>query len=116
MAKEANNKNQNKDNKRFMKDFKAEIKRVIWPTPKQLFNNTVAVISIVLIIATIVFVLDFTFEKINSYGIEKIKTMVVSENTESDSDEEDTEESEEIEAEVVSEEESEDISEDAENE
>ena len=38
MPKDANKK-QSKDKKHFMKDFKAELKRVIWPTPKQLLNN-----------------------------------------------------------------------------
>ncbi len=66
----------NKDKKSFMKSFKAELKKVIWPTPKQLFNNTVAVLSIVIITALIVFVLDFTFEAINKYGIDKIKQSV----------------------------------------
>ena len=60
MPKEAKNK---KEKKHFFKDFKAELKKVIWPTPKQLVNNTVAVITIVLITAAIVFVLDFAFEK-----------------------------------------------------
>ena len=80
MPKEVNkkqdNKKQNKDKKHFMKDFKAELKRVIWPTPKQLFNNTVAVITVVLITAVIVFVLDLAFESINTYGIDKIKQIV----------------------------------------
>lgn len=80
MPKDANKK-QSKDKKHFMKDFKAELKRVIWPTPKQLFNNTVAVITIVLITAIIVFVLDFAFEKMNEYGIEKIKSVVDTSNT-----------------------------------
>lgn len=80
MPKETNKK-QSKDKKHFMKDFKAELKRVIWPTPKQLFNNTVAVITIVLITAVIVFVLDFAFEKMNEYGIDKLKTVVESYNT-----------------------------------
>lgn len=77
MPKEAKNK---KEKKHFFKDFKAELKRVIWPTPKQLVNNTVAVITIVLITAVIVFVLDFTFKKMNTYGINKLKTMVDSKN------------------------------------
>ena len=80
MHKEANkkqdNKKQSKDRKHFMKDFKAELKRVIWPTPKQLLNNTVAVITVVLITAAIVFVLDFVFESMNTYGIEKLKDTV----------------------------------------
>lgn len=90
--------NKNKKEKRhFFKDFKAELKKVIWPTPKQLVNNTVAVITIVIIVAIIVFVLDFAFEKLNTYGINKIKTMVettnsIQETTNSISDETNTNE------------------------
>lgn len=73
MAKDAKNK---KENKHFFKDFKAELKKVIWPTPKQLVNNTVAVITIVLITAIIVFALDLTFETANKYGIDKLKQVV----------------------------------------
>ena len=69
-------KQDSKNKKHFMKDFKAELKRVIWPTPKQLFNNTVAVITVVLITAAIVFVLDFAFESMNTYGIDKLKEIV----------------------------------------
>ena len=76
-----------KDKTSFMKKFKAELKKVVWPTPKQLFNNTVAVLSIVLITAIIVFELDFAFESINKYGVNKIKQDIVnssSNNTEED--------------------------------
>jgi preprotein translocase SecE subunit len=66
----------NKDKTSFVKSFKAELKKVIWPTPKQLFNNTVAVLAIVLITTLIVFVLDITFETINKNGIDKIKEKV----------------------------------------
>ena len=48
-------KKENKTKKHFLKDFKAELKKVIWPTPKQLVNNTSAVLAIVLITAVIVF-------------------------------------------------------------
>ena len=54
------NKN-NKNNKTFFKDFKAELKKVVWPTPKQLANNTV---------------LDLAFDVLNKYGINKIKGIV----------------------------------------
>ena len=80
MPKETNKK-QNKEKKHFMKDFKAELKRVIWPTPKQLANNTTAVITIVLITAVIVFALDFIFERVNEYGIEGVKSLVGTTNT-----------------------------------
>ena len=75
-----NDKKEKKENKHFFKDFKAELKRVIWPTPKQLVNNTVAVITIVLITAIIVFALDLVFELMNNYGINKIKEAVEASN------------------------------------
>ena len=75
-------KQDNKNKRHFMKDFKAELKRVIWPTPKQLLNNTIAVITIVLVTAAIVFVLDLAFESINKYGIGKLKEMVQNTSTE----------------------------------
>lgn len=85
MAKEAKNKEKKikdntrkKEKKHFLKDVKAELKKVIWPTPKQLLNNTLAVIVSVIIIGAIVFLLDLCFEKINTFGIEKLKTVVQS--------------------------------------
>ena len=79
------NKNENSKNKKsFFKGFKAELKKVIWPTPKQLVNNTVAVITIVLLVALIVFVLDLTFESLNKYGVDKLKEVISTENTTTD--------------------------------
>ena len=72
MAKEVKNKN----NRHFLKDFKAELKKVIWPTPKQLINSTTAVITIVIITAAIVFVLDLAFKTVNEHGIDRLKSMV----------------------------------------
>ena len=74
-------KTENNVKKHFFKDFKAELKKVIWPTPKQLVNNTVAVIAIVLVTAAIVFVLDLTFETLNKHGVNKIKEVVSANNT-----------------------------------
>ena len=74
-SKENNNKD-NKNKKSFFKGLKAELKKVIWPTPKQLLNSTIAVITIVLITALIVFVLDLAFESLNKYGIDKIKSSI----------------------------------------
>jgi len=73
-----------KNSKQFFKSFKAELKKVTWPTPKQIVNNTSAVITIVLIIAAIVFVLDLTFDSMNKYGLDKIKAAVQSTNTTAD--------------------------------
>ena len=70
------NKNDHKVKKNFFKDFKAELKRVIWPTPKQLLNNTTAVVTIVIITAIIVFALDAVFDLGNKYGISKLQSIV----------------------------------------
>ena len=73
-----------KENNRYFKEMKTELKKVVWPTPKQLVNNTVAVIAFVLIFAVIVFVLDVCFDSINKNGIlklqEKIQSSVSSSN------------------------------------
>ena len=82
-----------KNKKSFLKGVKAELKKVIWPTPKQLVNNTVAVITIVLITAIIVFILDFTFETINKNGIEKIKSVIETTKSEDESTDTNSEES-----------------------
>lgn len=99
MPKDAKNKEkkikEKKENKHFFKDVKAELKKVIWPTQKQLLNNTIAVISIVVIIGVIVFVLDFCFEKVNSFGIERLKTIVQTNSVEENSTDESNEASEE---------------------
>ena len=74
MAKES--KKDNKNKRHFFKDFKAELKKVIWPTPKQLVKNTMAVVFIVVVTAVIVFVLDVVFETINSKGINALKSSI----------------------------------------
>lgn len=80
--KEAKTKKENSKNKKsFFKDFKAELKKVSWPTPKQLVNNTVAVVTIVLITAVVVFALDLAFETLNKHGVEKIKEVIVNDNS-----------------------------------
>lgn len=87
--KETNKKNEKVKNKKsFFKDFKAELKKVIWPTQKQLINNTTAVITIVLITAAIVFVLDFTFENVNNLVVNQVKKIETSIHSEEKSSEE----------------------------
>ena len=70
-----------KNKRHFWKDFKAELKKVVWPTPRQLVNSTVAVITIVLVTALIVFVLDLGFEAIKTHGIDKLQASLQSENS-----------------------------------
>ena len=117
MAKKENIKQDNKKSKKeeknkrhFFKDFKAELKRVVWPTPKQLVNNTIAVVTIVLVIGVIVFALDMGFELLNKQNAklqnnlqEKYSNSIESDTT---SDEENSTETEENESDDASSEES----------
>ena len=100
MAKEdkKDKKNGKKDNT-FFKEFRAELKRVTWPTAKQMVNNTIAVISIVIVFAVIIFVLDVIFENLNKYGVEGIKVLVSNVSEEETTDAEKTTDGETGEAE-----------------
>ena len=70
-----------KENKKsYFKDFKAELKKVSWPTFKQLVKNTSAVVAIVIFTAVIIFVLDVIFESLNNFGVNKLKEPVTSDN------------------------------------
>ncbi len=72
----AKKENENKKQKHFWKDFRAELKKVIWPTKKQLANNTIVVVAMVLVTTVIVLILDLAFEALNTYGINKVKQTV----------------------------------------
>lgn len=72
----ANKKENVKNKKSFSKDFKAELKKVVWPTPKQLVNNTAVVITIVLITAAIVFALDVIFESSNKFVVNQVDKVI----------------------------------------
>ena len=48
--------------KGFLKGVRAELKKVVWPTRKQLINNTVLVVVLILAFAVIVFGFDFIIQ------------------------------------------------------
>ncbi len=50
--------------KNIFTDFKNEIRRIIWPTPKMTFKNTGIVFATILIVGTFVFLLDFAMTNI----------------------------------------------------
>ena len=45
----------------YFKEVKAEMKKVVWPTRKQLFNNTGIVIAALIVVGLIIFGLDSLF-------------------------------------------------------
>ncbi len=65
-----------KERKSFFKDFRAELKKVVWPTPKQLVNNTAIVVGMILITAAIVFCLDVVFDNGYQFIVDKSETVI----------------------------------------
>ena len=53
----------------FCKETKSEVKKVVWPTPKQVLNNTLVVIVIMLLFAIFVGAVDALFKLIISFVI-----------------------------------------------
>lgn len=51
---------------RFFRDTKGEMKKVVWPTRKQITNNFIVVMVFVLVCALFVFALDFAFNQLFS--------------------------------------------------
>lgn len=47
---------------RFFKEVKSELKKVVWPTRKQVVNNTLIVIASVLIIGAVIWIFDGIFQ------------------------------------------------------
>ncbi len=79
MAKEVKKKDNKKEEKAAKTNsntMRSELKKVTWPTRKELVNSTIAVIVIVIIVAIIVFLADLVFEGLNTYGIDKVRSIV----------------------------------------
>ncbi len=58
---EANVKKQNRIVK-FFKEVKSEMKKVVWPSKKQLVNNTLIVIAVVILIGIVIAIFDAIFQ------------------------------------------------------
>lgn len=53
--------------KGYFANMAAELKKVIWPSPKQTAKSTGATIAFVLLIAAILIILNLAFEALNSF-------------------------------------------------
>ena len=49
---------------KFFREYKAELKKVTWPTKSQLINNTIVILVFVIIVTVILSVLDLGFGKL----------------------------------------------------
>ena len=57
---------ENKPKRSFIKNMKAELKKVVWPSTKQVAKSTFATISFVLLIAVILAVLNLGFNELSN--------------------------------------------------
>ena len=58
------------------KDTKAELKKVVWPTKKQIINNTVWVLVLVIMVAVVVLGIDLVLEVADTKIWDLIKTWI----------------------------------------
>ena len=66
MAKDAKSNKEVKNKKHFFKDFKAELKKVIWPDKKSLTRQTAAVVAVSVVLGLVIALLDFVVQ----YGVD----------------------------------------------
>ena len=59
-----------------LKDTKAELKKVVWPTKKQIINNTLWVLVLVIMVAAVVLGIDLVLEVADTKIWDLIKTWI----------------------------------------
>ncbi len=60
--------------KGFFKDMKSELKKVVWPTTRQVINNTLLVVALVIVVSLVVLGVDLVLE----YGDIKLWNLISS--------------------------------------
>ena len=58
---------------RWFREMRSELKKVVWPTKKQMFKNTVIVLVSVLVVGIFVWVFDFAGQQIVNGIISLVK-------------------------------------------
>jgi len=49
---------------KWFREMRSELKKVVWPTPKQIVNNTIVALSVMAVAAVAVWALDFVGNQI----------------------------------------------------
>ncbi len=57
---------------RYFRELRSELKKVVWPTPKQVLKNTLIVLVCVLVVGAFIWVFDF----VSSWGITSLIGLV----------------------------------------
>lgn len=58
--------------KGFLKDMRSELKKVVWPTKRQVINNTLLVVALVIVVSLVVLGIDLVLE----YGDLKLWNLI----------------------------------------
>jgi len=58
--------------RKFFTDTASELRKIVWPSGKQVWNNTVVVIVTMLIFAVIIWALDYGFNFLREWGIKAL--------------------------------------------
>ena len=45
--------------RRYFRELRSELKKVVWPTPKQVLKNTLVVLACVLVVGVFIWLFDF---------------------------------------------------------
>ena len=59
---------------KYFRELKSELKKVVWPTPKQVLKNTLIVLACVLIVGAFIWIFDF----VAGWGITSLVDLVKS--------------------------------------
>ena len=55
--------------RKFFRDVASEFRKIVWPSRKQVWNNTVIVLVTMLIFAIFIWALDYGFNALRDWGI-----------------------------------------------
>ena len=58
--------------KKYFRELRSELKKVVWPTPQQVLKNALIVCGCVLVVGVFIWVFDF----VAGFGIESLITLV----------------------------------------
>ena len=56
---------------RYFRELRSELKKVVWPTPKQVLKNTLIVVVCILVVGAFIWLFDFVAD----LGITKLLTL-----------------------------------------
>ena len=57
---------------KYFRELRSELKKVVWPTPKQVLKNTLIVVVCILVVGAFIWLFDFVAD----LGITKLLTLV----------------------------------------